>query len=139
MYQFFAVKAIHRFVAVTLFLFSGADTILAAELTIEEAGRLALKDDYTLQAISSRSQSMSELSVAAESLPDPKLKLGFANLPTDTFNLGQEPMTQAVIGVQQMFPRGNTRALKSRDISTLKGTSEVQRHSLRLMIRYNKT
>jgi outer membrane protein TolC len=113
MYQSFAYKAIHRIFAVTMFLFSGADTIFAAELTIEEATQLALKGDYTLQAFSARSQSMSELSIAAEELPDPKLKLGFANLPTDTFNLSQEPMTQTVIGVQQMFPRGQTRSLSS--------------------------
>jgi len=113
MYQSFAIRAIRRLLAVTLLLFSGADIIFAAELTIEEAGQLAIKDDYTLQAISARSLSMSELSIAAGRLPDPKLKLGFANLPTDTFNLGQEPMTQAVIGVQQMFPRGHTRSLSS--------------------------
>jgi len=136
MYQFFAVKAIHRFVAVTLFLFSGADTILAAELTIDEAGRLALKDDYMLQAISARSQSMSELSIAAERLPDPKLKLGFANLPTDTFNLGQEPMTQAVIGVQQMFPRGHTRALKSERIneSVARNDAEAEDRQLQILL-----
>lgn len=113
MYQVFAVKAFHRLCAVTVLLFAGADVAIAAELTIEEASALALKDDYTLQAIDARSRSMSELAVATESLPDPRLKLGFANLPTDTFKLGQEPMTQAVIGVQQMFPRGQTRSLKS--------------------------
>ncbi|MBT8147336.1 MAG: TolC family protein [Gammaproteobacteria bacterium] len=117
MYQSFAYTAIHRLFAVILLLFTGANNISAAELTIEEAGQLALKDDYTLQAIGARSQSMSELSVAVEKLPDPKLKLGFANLPTDTFNLGQEPMTQAVIGVQQMFPRGRTRSLNSARIN----------------------
>lgn len=113
MHQSIAVKAFRRLFAVTLLLFSGADRIFAAELTIEEAGQLGIRDDYTLQAISARSLSLSELSIAAEKLPDPKLKLGFANLPTDTFNLGQEPMTQAVIGVQQMFPRGHTRSLNS--------------------------
>jgi len=117
MYQSFADKAFHRLCAVTLLLFAGAEVIFAADLTIEEASALALKNDFTLQAIDARSRSMSELAVATESLPDPRLKLGFANLPTDTFNLGQEPMTQAVIGVQQMFPRGQTRSLKSERLS----------------------
>ena len=117
MYQFCADKACRGLVAVTLFLFLGADSIFAADLTIEEAGQLALKEDYTLQRFSARSRSMSELSVAAEQLPDPMLKLGFANLPTDTFNLGQEAMTQAVIGVRQSFPRGHTRALSSERIN----------------------
>ena len=143
MYQSFADKAIRRFFAVTLFLFSGADAIFAVELTIEEAGQLALKDDYTLQAISARSQSMSQLSIAAEKLPDPKLKLGFANLPTDTFNLGQEPMTQAVIGVRQMFPRGSTRALSSERINESVARSDAEaedrEHQIILAVREEYT
>jgi outer membrane protein TolC len=117
MYQLFADQAFRRLCAVTLLLFAGTEVVFATELTIEEASALALKNDYTLQAIDARSQSMSELAIATERLPDPKLKLGFANLPTDTFKLGQEPMTQAVIGVRQMFPRGQTRSLKSARLS----------------------
>jgi len=134
MYQSFADKAFRRLCVATLFLFSGADTIFAAELTIEEAGQLALRDDYTLQAIDARSQSMSELAVAVEKLPDPKLKLGFANLPTDTFKLGQEPMTQAVIGVQQMFPRGHTRSLSSARISESVARNDAEAEDRRLQI-----
>ena len=71
MYQSIANKAIRRFVTAILCLFLGAETIFAAELTIKEAGLLAIKNDYTLQAISARGLSMSELSIAAEKLPDP--------------------------------------------------------------------
>ena len=113
MYQFNANMAFCRVIAVTLLLFSGTSKLLAANLTISEAEQLALSSDYSVLAIKARSQSMAELSVAVEKLPDPQLKLGFANLPTDTFNLGQEAMTQAVIGVRQMFPRGHTRSLSS--------------------------
>ena len=112
MYQFIATLAPFRILAAS-FLFSVAGNVVADSLTIAEAGQLALLDDYTLKAINARSQSMAELAVAAEGLPDPQLKLGFANLPTDTFHLGQEPMTQSVIGVRQMFPRGQTRSLNS--------------------------
>ena len=116
MYQLFANQAF-RPVFVAMLLLCGVNYVSAASLTIAEAQQLALKEDYTLRAISARSQSMSELSVATEKLPDPQLKLGFANLPTDTFNLGQEPMTQSVIGLRQMFPRGHTRSLKSARIT----------------------
>jgi len=112
MYQLFANQAL-RPVFVAMLLLCGVNNIYAASLTMTEAEQLALNDDYTLRAIDARGQSMSELSVAAESFPDPQLKLGFANLPADSFNLGQEAMTQAVIGVRQMFPRGQTRSLKS--------------------------
>lgn len=134
MYQFFANKASRRLYAVTLLLLCGADSIFAAELSIEEAAQLALNDDYTLQAIKARSQSMSELSIAAEKLPDPKLKLGFANLPTDTFDLDQEPMTQTVIGVQQMFPRGQTRSLNSELLSESVARNDAEAQDRRSMI-----
>ena len=107
---------------------------IAAELTIEEASQLALKDDYTLQAIAARSESLSERAVATGRLPDPKLKLGFANLPTDSFNLGQEPMTQAVIGVQQMFPRGQTRSLNSERLNESVARNEAEALDRQLLI-----
>jgi outer membrane protein TolC len=113
MYQSIVRKTFGRLVTAGLLLCSGVETLYALDLTLQEASQLGLKNDYTLQAIQARSLSMSELSVAAQRLPDPKLKLGVANLPTDTFNFGQEAMTQAVIGVQQMFPRGQTRSLNS--------------------------
>ena len=116
MFQFIAEKVSFHSIAVSFLLFLTSNAF-ADNLSIAEAGQLALVDDYTLKAINARSQSMTELAVAAEGLPDPQLKLGFANLPTDTFNLGQEPMTQAVIGVRQMFPRGQTRSLNSLRVS----------------------
>ncbi len=143
MYQSFADKAFRHLFALTLLLLAGAENIFAADLTIEEAGQLALKDDYMLQAISARSQSMSELSVAAEKLPDPKLKLGFANLPTDSFNLSQEPMTQAVIGVRQMFPRGHTRSLSSErineSVARINAEAEDREHRIKLAVREEYT
>ncbi len=112
MYQFIANKASCRLFAIIL-LSSISGPVFADTLSVADATQIALKDDFTLRAIKARSQSMRELSVATEKLPDPQLKLGFANLPTDTFNLGQEAMTQAVIGVRQSFPRGHTRSLNS--------------------------
>ena len=42
--------------------------------------------------------------VAAGSLPDPTVELGFANLPTDTYDFDQEAMTQFKVGIAQTFP-----------------------------------
>lgn len=124
MYQSLQYKAIHSAFALALLSFTGST--FAAVLTIHQAEQLALESDYTWQAIKARSQSMSELSVATESLPDPQLKLGFANLPTDSFNLGQEPMTQTVIGVRQQFPRGKSRALNSSRMQASVARSEAE-------------
>ena len=37
-------------------------------------------------------------------LPDPMLKLGVANLPTNSFSLTQDPMTGKIVGLSQAFP-----------------------------------
>lgn len=143
MFQIIARQAFCRLAATTFLLLAGPGPIFAASLSISEAEQIALRDDDTLRAISARSQSMTELSVATEKLPDPKLKLGFANLPTDSFNLGQEPMTQTVIGVRQQFPRGQTRALSSSRLQESAARSDAQAddrmQSIRLEVRQEYT
>ncbi len=142
MYQFVANMAFYRILTATLLL-SASSTAFADKLTIDEASQLALKNDYTLRAIYARSESMSELSVATESLPDPQLKLGFANLPTDTFNLGQEAMTQAIIGVRQQFPRGQTRSLSgtriNESVARNNAEAEDRKQKLQLAVREQYT
>lgn len=126
MYPLFANKVFCPVFTTIVLLACSVTHVSAASLSIGEAERLAIKDDYTLRAINARSMSMTELSVSAEALPDPQLRLGFANLPTDTFNLGQEPMTQTVIGVRQMFPRGHTRSLNSARINASVARSDAE-------------
>ena len=108
----------------------------AAELSLEEAGQLAINNDYSLQAISARNHSMQELAVASMQLPDPQLRVGFANLPVDTFNLGQEPMTQTMIGVKQSFPRGDTRDLARNSIeqSIARSDAEAEDRKYQLLL-----
>jgi outer membrane protein TolC len=113
--------------------------VSAESLSIEEAGQIALASDETLHAFEQRSRSMLELSEAASALPDPQLRMGFANLPTDSFNLDQEPMTQTVIGVQQMFPRGQTRSLSSERLNESVARNDAEaddrRYSILLGVR----
>jgi outer membrane protein TolC len=124
MYQSIAKMAFCRLLAGVLLC--GVNGVYASGLSIKEAEHLALKDDIKFKMIQARSASLSELAVAKESLPDPQLKLGFANLPTDSFNLGQEPMTQTVIGVRQMFPRGQTRALNTQKIDASVASNDAE-------------
>ena len=87
--------------------------IEASGLTLGMAEELALASDPGVQAVEANKLALEEKSVAAEQLPDPLLKMGLVSLPTDTFNLGQEPMTQVQVGVVQKFPRGKSRALSA--------------------------
>ena len=86
---------------------------VAQELSLAEAERLALANDPAIRSVEFKSQSLEELSVAARQLPDPMLKVGVVSLPVDSFDFGQEPMTQAVVGMVQKFPRGDSRELRS--------------------------
>lgn len=88
-----------------------------AELTLEQAVSLALENDPWLDGSRYRERALAAQSVAAASLPDPIVSIGFENLPADGFNFRQEPMTQFRVGVSQAFPRSETRDLKRRQLS----------------------
>jgi outer membrane protein TolC len=90
-----------------------AGPALAQSLSLAEAERLAMGLDASAKSLEAREQSLTEQAMAAGQLPDPMLKLGVVGLPTDTFHLGQEPMTQVQVGVVQKFPRGQSRQLQS--------------------------
>ena len=85
----------------------------ASILTLEQAERIAIKRDAVRSAIKSREQAFREQSIAENALPDPQLKLGLMNVPTDTYKLDQAPMTQSQVGIVQMFPRGDTLGIRS--------------------------
>ena len=85
-------------------------------LSLAEARAIALDQDPSLRAVESKREALEELAVAGRQLPDPMLRTGFVSLPTDTWNLGQEPMTQVQVGVSQKFPRGRTRDLRAEQI-----------------------
>jgi outer membrane protein TolC len=93
-------------------------------LSLQDAENLAVERDAKLSEIRLKSEALQEGSVAAETLPDPKLKFGLMNFPTDTFDIEQEPMTQIQLGVVQMFPGGDSLQLKSdRMVDNARGES----------------
>ncbi|GJM04423.1 MAG: copper transporter [marine bacterium B5-7] len=81
---------------------------IANELTLAEAERLALDADFIIKQYNTRADSLNEIAIAEEQLPDPKAKLGVMNIPINSFDRSQEAMTQLQFGVQQTFPRGDT-------------------------------
>ncbi len=90
-----------------------------AQLTLEQAVALAQGDDPWLAGSEQRELALQAESSAAGSLPDPMLNAGFANLPTDTFDFNQEAMTQFVVGVSQVLPRGDSRELRRQQLQQL--------------------
>ena len=113
-----------------------SSNVAASALSLEVVEELALASDPGVQSVESNRLALEELSVAAEQLPDPLLKMGLVSLPTDTFNLGQEAMTQVQVGMIQKFPRGNSRSLRSEQIGLKsQGLSEIARdQELRILL-----
>ncbi|WP_082865091.1 MULTISPECIES: TolC family protein [unclassified Oleiphilus] len=83
-------------------------------LTLEAAIAQAIASDPWLNGSRYREDALTSESISASTLPDPKVSLMAANFPTDSFDINQEPMTQLTVGVSQMFPRGDSLALTSR-------------------------
>jgi outer membrane protein TolC len=83
-------------------------------LTLEKAIEIAITSDPWLSGSRQTETALTEEAIAVGSLPDPKVMVTAANLPTDSFSLRQEPMTQLSIGVSQMIPRGDSRSLARR-------------------------
>jgi len=103
------------FWAAVAFLSTGLSPVLAQEqpLTMDQAVQKALSsaDPYIAEPLK-RSASQNDVAIAEGQLPDPQIKMAFANWPTDSFSYTQEPMTQVQLGVTQAFPRGDSRRLK---------------------------
>jgi outer membrane protein TolC len=91
-----------------------ASPLAAAELTLPEAGRLALEHAPWYAHHRTSVEAASERVVYENRLPDPQLTFGVVNVPTDSFRLNEEDMTMVMLGVRQSFPPGDTLALKQR-------------------------
>lgn len=81
-------------------------------LTLELAVERALRANPGLAGIQARYQAMAAIPSQMGTLPDPVLSFGAVNFPTDTFHVGQEPMTQLQVGISQTIPFPGKRALR---------------------------
>ncbi|MBI3187194.1 MAG: TolC family protein [Gammaproteobacteria bacterium] len=82
-------------------------SVQATGLTLEQAEQIALQYDTVLKAQKEQLLSIEHETVAAGAWEDPNVRIGIMDVPTDSFDINAEPMTQLEIGYQQMFPRGN--------------------------------
>ncbi|WP_246223283.1 TolC family protein [Alteromonas profundi] len=85
-------------------------------ISLDQAIALAQQNDPWLHGSKLKQQAVEYNSIASGTLPDPIMSVGMMNLPTDTWNLDQEGMTQFKVGVSQMFPRGDSLELKRQQL-----------------------
>ncbi|WP_448547961.1 TolC family protein [Thalassotalea fusca] len=81
-------------------------------ISLDQAISLAQQNDPWLHGSQLKQKAVEHRSVASGALPDPKISISMMNVPTDTWNLDQEGMTQFKVGLSQMFPRGDSLAIK---------------------------
>lgn len=94
-------------------VFSGQKPYTAeAVLTLERAEQIALNEEPGIVSQQWQARSLAERSVSDGQLMDPKLQIGLANMPTDSFDFNQENMTQFKVGIVQQFPSGKTLGLR---------------------------
>lgn len=101
----------------------------AHALTLDTAIQTAIESDPWLGGSRHRQAALNSEATYASTLPDPKLSLMAGNFPVDTFDIHQENMTQVAVGISQMFPRGDSRALSSQQKNILAAEEPLQRQN----------
>jgi outer membrane protein TolC len=85
-------------------------------LSLAEALKIAVGRSQQIVSQRAMVDAAREMSVSGGELPDPKLKLGVENVPTDgtdAWSLTRDFMTMSKIGIMQEFPRAEKRRLRS--------------------------
>ena len=85
-------------------------------LSFYDAIKIAKKNDPWLKGNFYQQQSIEAMSIAKSTLPDPKVSIGFANVPVNGFAFDQEAMTQFKVGISQMFARGSSLSIKNKQL-----------------------
>lgn len=88
-------------------------------LTLAETEDLALASEPGQQALQARAAALNARAVAAGQLPVPTLQLGLNNFPIESGGFSTEGMTNAAVGVRQVFPAGKTRSISAKRFSLL--------------------
>jgi outer membrane protein TolC len=114
----FGMKVAAATLVFVLFLLRTVYAGVELPISIESAIEKAQKNDPWLTGNVHKQQAIESMSMAVSSLPDPTISIGLANLPTNGFDFSQEGMTQAKIGISQMFPRGDTLQIKRQQLKT---------------------
>ncbi len=103
-------------------------------LSLKRAVMLAQANDPWLTGNQHKQDSIDALSIAADTLPNPKVSLGLANIAADSFDFSQEGMTNFKVGVSQMFPRGDTLALRKKQLALVGSQFPFQREDRRAQV-----
>ncbi|MDA3895887.1 MAG: TolC family protein [Desulfobacteraceae bacterium] len=130
----FSRIALFAIFIITAPLFALAAERIWASETLKHLIQEGLENNQSLKSIEAQVEALNELAPADGSLPDPRLGIGVLNMPTDTFDFDQEPMTQKQIFIAQKIPWAGKRALRSEDAQWSAKQKETMLDAQRLML-----
>ena len=119
MFSLFGRWPVTGVIATALFLVSSAYAQQPIPLTLAEAEDLALENEPGQAALLARAEALGQRSIAAGQLPEPQLRVGLNNFPIESGGFSTEGMTHALVGLRQMFPPGDSRAIGTRRFRAL--------------------
>ncbi len=104
-------------------------------LTLASAVSQAVRDNPNLAMMQARWKAMGAIPSQVGTLPDPTISFGSLNLPTDTFDTTQEPMTQMQMGVSQSIPFPGKLGLKEKaaEFEAEAASNDIDETRLRLI------
>ena len=121
------------FFALIFFLYG----MSAHSTSLQKVEQVALDTSPELAELRSKEQALLDAAVAAGQLPDPVLHGGIINVPTDSFSLTQENMTQIKIGIVQTFPKGRSLSMSSKKKRFFASAEHFRLKNMEAKIRFN--
>lgn len=107
----------------------------AHALSLQEAIDIALNNDPAQKIYQAQQASLIAQGNVSATLADPQIKLGVANLPTDSFSLDSDPMSQLSVGLSQQFSRGDTRNITQNSFNLQSEVAVFQSKDRRLLVK----
>jgi len=117
-FQYVELRGQIRFFLIAVALLSlhtsAANAESSAPLSLLEAEDLALAAEPGRQELEARADALDAQAVVAGELPEPVLRVGVNNYPLESGGFATEGMTNAALGIRQVFPAGDSRSIASR-------------------------
>jgi outer membrane protein TolC len=104
--------------SISLFLCTCSTRAIAVETEasseIDNLIEEAINNNPELRSVEESISALKERPSQERTIDNPRLRLGLMNLPTDTFEFDQEPMTQKQVAIMQKFPYPGKLELKGK-------------------------
>lgn len=120
---------------VSAFSLSIAQAQQTQSLTLDALVTVVTERDLEIAQSEDREEMFLQSAEVSAALPAPNLTLSASNFPIDTFDIDQEPMTQLIARVTQMFPPGDSRRWRSTSQVRMAEAAVIQRDLRAAMLR----